>query len=486
MNLPKDIIFEIWSRLPIESFLRCRSVCKLWYNWGYETIHQLPHLVLAVQPEASLPLHDDNKKSSLLMMNVEGDHCKTRQIPLGFQLFERLLFDIVGSCNGFLCLCLPLPVYNCPIYLYNPITKEATLLPRSHLTPSLSRTVGLSTTVGFGFDRLDNKYKVVRVHEIPYIESDDEGEDCKKFNTLSEIITVDANAFWRKLDFPRAVRTYKGVHPVFLDGILYWLCDNILALDIHSEKHWTIECPPLKHSSTKRKSLIHIDGSLAIIDYNYHSPMSIDIWLLKGSKTMGFSFSLTTYDMSRVLYPQAGSGDFLVIAKLSHDTFLLELRSDQPILMNRSNQVHDYSIVLYSSITQQYLSVQGTWKKSMFQRHWMVPTLKSLNAEIDINSWTDEEDRLLVRLVTQYSARTWAQIAHRLVIENWIRFGKYVQAVRTGGQCRERWHNHLCFSFLSFSLVLGELLQRSSWNEEEDEILLTEYHGVLGEQIIRD
>ncbi|KAF8402687.1 hypothetical protein HHK36_010776 [Tetracentron sinense] len=44
--------------------------------------------------------------------------------------------------------------------------------------------------------------------------------------------------------------------------------------------------------------------------------------------------------------------------------------------------------------------------------------------------WTDEEDRLLVRLVKQYGVRKWAQIAENLV-------------GRAGKQCRERWHNHL-------------------------------------------
>ncbi|KAJ4950667.1 hypothetical protein NE237_027499 [Protea cynaroides] len=456
MNLNQDIIFEIWSRLPIKYVLRCRSVCKLWYNWGYDasfidlhmskSIHQPSHLVLAVKSETS-----NSNKSSLLMINGEGDHCKTRQIPLGFETMENRLFDIVGSCNGFICLSSR--PHSGPIYIHNPITEEAILLPRSHLKNSPLTT----TSIGFGFDRLSNKYKVVRVHEIPPMFL----EDYKNYERFAEVITVGANACWRKLDFPRSFRFYYGVRPVFLDGIIYWLvhekpsspcCGNIVAVDIESEKHWTIECPPLRYSSRKRKSLIHMDGSLAIIDY---SSKSMDIWLLEGSKTMGFSFNLTTYDMSGLIYPQhiydlpvlhmiyQQRFEFLVKAKIGHDTFLLELLLGSSKM--RNNHLCDFSIVLYSCIKQQCLSVQGTWKNKRLRRHWMVPTLKSLNAEID--SWTDEGDRLLVRLVQQYGVGNWAQIASIYVIRNWAEIAnKYVQVVRTGKQCQERWYNHLCMN----------------------------------------
>ncbi|KAJ4951308.1 hypothetical protein NE237_028140 [Protea cynaroides] len=274
------------------------------------------------------------------MMNGEGDHCKTRQIPLGFETIEKRLFDIVGSCNGFICLLSR--TRTDPIYIYNPVTEEAILLPISHLKNSPLTT----TSVGFGFDRLSNKYKLVRLHEIPPMFV----EDYKNYERFAQIITVGANTYWRKLDFPKSFRFYYGVCLVFLDGILYWLvyevpfspcCGNIVAVDIENEKYWTIECPPLRYSSRKRKSLIHMDGSLAIIDYS-------------SNKTMGFSFNLTTYDMSGLIYPQ-----------------------------------HIYDVPVLHMIYQQRFE-------------FLVPTLKSLNAEIDI--------------------------------------------VRTGKQCQEQWHNHLCMN----------------------------------------
>ncbi|KAJ4953115.1 hypothetical protein NE237_029947 [Protea cynaroides] len=414
--------------LPIESVLRCRSVCKLWYNWGYDasfidlhlskSIQQPPHLVLALKPEKSY-----TKLSSLLMMNGmngEGDNCKIRQISLGFVPIKDGLFDIVGSCNGFICLSRR--PYRGSIFIYNPITVEGILLP--YPRPRYSDNYRISR-VGFGFDRLSNKYKVVRVHQMPpYAEE----EDYKNF---AEIITVDANSYWRKLDFPRSFR-FLGGHPLFLDGILYWLvhlpnpscCENIVAVDIESEKHWIIECPPPRHHSRKRNSLIHMDG---------------------------INLSQPTYNMSGE-YAQQDWEQFFVMAKIGHDTFLLELLSGSKIVM-RKKCVYNSSIVLYSCIKQQCLSVQGTWNNSSVERHWMVPSLKSLNDEID--SWIDEEDRLLVRMVQQYGVGNWAEIAHNFVIRNWVQ-NKYVQVIRTGKQCQKRWHNHLCMNIKAIVCDMDE------------------------------
>ncbi|KAJ4972550.1 hypothetical protein NE237_005724 [Protea cynaroides] len=69
--------------------------------------------------------------------------------------------------------------------------------------------------------------------------------------------------------------------------------------------------------------------------------------------------------------------------------------------------------------------------------------------------WTDEEDRLLVRLVKQYGVRKWAQIAQKLI-------------GRAGKQCRERWHNHL-----------RPDIKKDIWSEEEEK-LLVEAHKKVG------
>eukprot|EP00041_Stephanoeca_diplocostata_P020197 m.447729 g.447729 ORF g.447729 m.447729 type:complete len:618 (-) comp21503_c0_seq1:1693-3546(-) len=69
--------------------------------------------------------------------------------------------------------------------------------------------------------------------------------------------------------------------------------------------------------------------------------------------------------------------------------------------------------------------------------------------------WTKEEDELVVKLVHQYGAKNWSQIAEHL-------------DGRIGKQCRERWHNNL-----------NPELNKGPWTEAEMRIIETE-HARIG------
>ncbi|ESQ41058.1 hypothetical protein EUTSA_v10016057mg [Eutrema salsugineum] len=69
--------------------------------------------------------------------------------------------------------------------------------------------------------------------------------------------------------------------------------------------------------------------------------------------------------------------------------------------------------------------------------------------------WTAEEDRKLIKLVTQHGERKWTMISENL-------------EGRAGKQCRERWHNHL-----------RPDIKKDSWSEEEERVLV-EAHTRIG------
>ncbi|XP_042487868.1 F-box protein At5g18160-like [Macadamia integrifolia] len=394
MNLPRDIIYEILSRLPIESVLRCMSVCKFWSTFLYDSYfidlhftksmmhHRPPTLVLTT----SLLPPIDNKMSSQLMVSAEegegGDWRKATHIPIGdFELVKGEVIDIVGSCNGFLCIAprigLGLGLGLVRICLHNPTTRETMKLPKSHLfIPPKNSSTKIQNSVGFGIGSLSKKYKVIVVYELF-------GYDWSKIIRYSEIITVGESS-WRKLDFPTLSYDQLLTDPVLLDGTLYRLIvidddyynQYVLALDIDSEKFWTIDCCPLpiRRESIRRRYLVPMDGSLALIDnYACTNPWRMDIWLLEGSKTMGFSFTLTTYDMSELV---CWGNFFTVMGKHSHDTFLLNVSR-----VEDGNPTMKSSVILYSPTKkQQYFCVQGElYESDLFLKSWMVPSLKSLS-----------------------------------------------------------------------------------------------------------
>ena len=70
-------------------------------------------------------------------------------------------FDIVGSSNGLVCL---LGLFPLNIVLWNPATKEAKVVPESHV--SYPQGGAQIRDLGFGFDVKTNEYKVVKISEI--------------------------------------------------------------------------------------------------------------------------------------------------------------------------------------------------------------------------------------------------------------------------------------------------------------------------------
>ncbi len=69
--------------------------------------------------------------------------------------------------------------------------------------------------------------------------------------------------------------------------------------------------------------------------------------------------------------------------------------------------------------------------------------------------WTQQEDEILLNLISVYGPAKWSLIAKK--IKN-----------RQGKQCRERWHNHL-----------NPAISKSPWNEDE-EWLLYLLHNLYG------
>ncbi|KAJ4980925.1 hypothetical protein NE237_031762 [Protea cynaroides] len=126
------------------------------------------------------------------MLNGDGDW-ETGEILMGFELISCLdqSHEIVEKDAA-------------PVCLLNPITRESMWLPKSQLI------LNQCYSIGFGFGRLNNKYK--GFHGV---------------RAFSEIITVGESS-WRKLEFPVPFCNIYGrfnsrSNPVFLDGTLYWL-----------------------------------------------------------------------------------------------------------------------------------------------------------------------------------------------------------------------------------------------------------------------
>ncbi|KAK3133458.1 hypothetical protein QOZ80_6AG0536790 [Eleusine coracana subsp. coracana] len=215
--LPDDIIFDVLSRLPTKSVIRCKSVCKAWFA------------MVSSQHFVSAHLELSKVRSSILVVSrayLEWGREDMDAVCMGFFRYnggsEAELVHSENIARGIACWASPLhcdglvlvSTQNHEIVACNPATREFITLPKG--SNSLNKT-----RVGFGFDRCNNKYKAARFF---YQMDNETAQTVCKF----EVLTL-GTAVWRQtIDPPYPIL---GITPAYMQGSLFW----------------RINLPPLKH-----------------------------------------------------------------------------------------------------------------------------------------------------------------------------------------------------------------------------------------------
>ncbi|GMI64533.1 hypothetical protein like AT3G06240 [Hibiscus trionum] len=201
--LPQEIMVDILSRLPIKALCKFRCVSKQWlslisdpllakshlrktirndcfysqrkrvlisshnlYSLEYASIGRLDENLVAL--ELDYPLKDKSNGLAELIDSARDDflYCERGEedndefpvmvkLNLPFCVNQRNWVDILGSCNGLVCIAPDEDT----LYLFNPSTRESKRIPDP---PSSFAPNGLSV-YGFGYDFVNDDYKVVNV-----------------------------------------------------------------------------------------------------------------------------------------------------------------------------------------------------------------------------------------------------------------------------------------------------------------------------------
>ncbi|OVA18901.1 F-box domain [Macleaya cordata] len=332
--LPKEITLDIFSRLPAESVLRCKRVCKTWQTTLNDTnyfadMHLRRQLLQLDDDDPKFHNHSDfvagakvgfisligiDLKSSsrkdvddigeveeyaqLLCYGEYDENDEEEQSykkltlinhhPLGFN------HDWVSSCNGLICLSVNHHDIFDPVYICNPITRECTYLPIFTDFRGCKRSRGGSyydflpkngcMVSGFGCNLSRNEYKVVRIYYGYY---DDDDKMCPPKFGCVQVYTLGGRSGWRnKGEFPYLFQNKK--HGVFANGALHWIDVNerkIVAFDLADEKFRVLPSPPPFLNNDKRNifELNVLGGCLCIGQHNIETEC-IYIWSFKKKK----------------------------------------------------------------------------------------------------------------------------------------------------------------------------------------------------------
>ncbi|KMT14543.1 hypothetical protein BVRB_4g073130 [Beta vulgaris subsp. vulgaris] len=276
-NLPKDIIFDIFSRIPLKNLYQLRCVCKKWvfylhenpeFRGFYHQKHKINPILLFTQQIT------ENPTTQLSSYYIDG----TQQSQISTN-FAQSLVSIL-TCNGILCL-----ISKTHAFFYDPITKQLSNLPNSNRFNS-------SFSWAFGYSSFRNVFKVLHFYTI---ETFDNFHYCQMQEVMCEILTkpssdlgVDSQEEWKFIGkCPFDILGRKNY--AFVGGKFYWLigekkfnpdCIKIMSFDLEIENFGMVSFPKTcSNRSVECLDLVEIKGKLCLTD-RLPWESSMDVWMM--------------------------------------------------------------------------------------------------------------------------------------------------------------------------------------------------------------
>nr|GLL34055.1 putative F-box protein At3g10240 isoform X1 [Ipomoea trifida] len=319
---PQDILYEIFSRLPLKFIVRFRCVSKFFYsltnNSFFADVHQNRSLTY---PGTRILLRVPSKTCQQIFYTVnliEENHGKLQAERVRYmdrQCFHNLIH--LRSTNGLICLANN----DGDAAVCNLSIRQHVSLPRTHpVRPSTSQNFASAV---LGFDSISKKYKVF-MSELRCIHG--------RGNKKHWILTLGEDESWREIISSAAVPNYPET-TLHIDGVIYlinWTVKReIIAFNVGSEEFRTLPFPCELRHRILSSPWIAVAGRLAAVTVN-HQLSSLEIWGLEKSSMEWEKYMIPIPLEDREIIRKASSMDFtgkcngeIVMLIQVGDTFLI-------------------------------------------------------------------------------------------------------------------------------------------------------------------
>ncbi|KAK6138796.1 hypothetical protein DH2020_027460 [Rehmannia glutinosa] len=269
-KLPDDVIIEILSRLPVQSILKFRCVCKSWLSSISSQKFVKTHLKNSKK--------DSDFRQHRIMLNCRGNF---KQFSVRSLLYEPIIdtFDtndvaynptksvnwVVGSCDGLICVA----TNKKDLILWNPSTRIFKRLPDFGVEINQSGYFAY----GLGFDKSSDDYKIVGF-----------------FNNSWFLFEVTVKVYSLKSDQWKTIKSFEGRWlmddpATFVNGKLYWIANfelelksiwDIVFLDLETEEYGILQVPDYVKDCLYSK--LGASGECLYVLCNYLT--SADLWIM--------------------------------------------------------------------------------------------------------------------------------------------------------------------------------------------------------------
>lgn len=313
-NLPEDIIFDIFSRLPVKSLLRLYSVCKSWrshiLNFSFVELHMVR--TLTNPDNHCFIVHDNNPEHRLRVINKNfpdiADDIKLPSIlNKPTPSYEGL--EIFGSCNGLFCLAYKRNRQKMRrrLYLWNPATRRLRDISDYPLIINEDNHHCHEVSFGFGFDLASSDYKVVRIVT-----------NTVSFENRVQVYSLNKNKIswrsaWKEIKVDLKFRVKWFIFEEFCHAIVkgspYWIVKHnpvdqqlaIVSFTVQSEKFSTISLPDgMCYQSPSSFKILECKESVAVTAWCPRD-QDICIWTLDGDSCWIKKFTITNPGITSIL-----------------------------------------------------------------------------------------------------------------------------------------------------------------------------------------
>ncbi|XP_057801686.1 F-box/kelch-repeat protein At3g23880-like [Salvia miltiorrhiza] len=267
-HLPEQIIEEILSRIAVKSLLRLRCVSKSWGSLiGSERFikkHHQNSLNNPSFPQQRVIIQKNMVEWPMQCSLLSILSGPTNTIPLSPLTVPTNTTvpgcQIVGSCNGLLCI---VNDQNIIFQLWNPSTRISKKLPE------ISNPNSDVCNFGFGWVESTNEYKVF-VLVVDYYDNSKVGK-----------VYSSKTKSWKTIELSYDL-VYCSLGGVFAGGKLYWMNERdkvIIFWDLKSEVFGRIELP---FDQEVYEKIGLLGGFLCVLCFN-DQIKSFRVWVMKES-----------------------------------------------------------------------------------------------------------------------------------------------------------------------------------------------------------
>lgn len=389
-SLPRDIVLDILSRLPITSVIQFRFVSRAWRLMSLDHLLFHLHLTRASKNNPCLIFHCDypiRNQLSFVELSDHGDKnelVRKIQTPFSSSMPE---FNVVGSCNGLLCLSDSF--YNDPLYVFNPFTRNNIQLPNSRQFQEQE------VVFGFGAHPMTNEYKVVKI--VYYRNPPHNGPwRLRRFRLRDfpqsevQVFSLGSNA-WTSIGKAPYQLERRSLEASFVNGRIHWVSRPgryhgvrgriIVSFDLGDEQFREVDKPDCGGLNKCNYHLAVLKGCLSAAVFCGYG--KLEIWVMKeyGMKeswikefTVGaYSPKLLSQDLQQSygIWRKALTGRMVrILCLLNNGEILLEYRGG--------------TLASYNPHTGKFKSVTFEGMPSLFQTVVHVGSLNWIDIPINM------------------------------------------------------------------------------------------------------